>query len=95
MFEQNGRNVAMNLRPSLVSLHCIILQKAEIAALGAQAPPIAQYPARGRVGERARKRAAYRLAQSIRYQQFYTVVMDAIEDVCSTEVPPVSSTKCI
>ena len=66
-------------------------QEAEMAALGAQAPPLSQFPAQGRVGPRARKRAELRLAQAIRFQQFYTVMMDAFEDVCSTEVPPVSA----
>lgn len=62
-----------------------------MAALGAQAPLLSQYPARGPTRPRARKRAAYRLAQSIRFQQFYAVLMDALEDTCGNEIPSVSA----
>jgi hypothetical protein len=69
----------------------VFVQKAEQAALGAEVPPFATYPERGKVGIRARERNAYRLLQSLRYQQVYTVMMDAIEDVCNVDVPAVRS----
>jgi hypothetical protein len=94
-FVQNTKAKARRALENLAKRDlALILRRAEQAALGAEAPPFARYPERGKMGNRANERNAYRLLQSLRFQQVYTVMMDALEDVCNVDVPAVRLQKC-
>lgn len=49
---------------------------------------------KGKIGPRELARREYRLRQQVRYQQVYRVVMDAMEDVCKTELPESMFKEC-